>query len=179
MDLEAIIAAADKPAVLDPAVVQQRNHDLDQLLETFKRHVIDVNGDGNCFYRAVSVGLHGHEEAHADIRQSVARDIRNKAASAPLSSRATLLRRADEVSRNKSWPGEDVVYATAVCLKRVIHVYVAGGSATPLSYEPTIKPINSSPLTLALYEPGHYRAVTQQCAVATSILSNISNVLNQ
>lgn len=122
--------------------------------------------------------LHDHQDAHAVIRQSVACHIRDQATRASAGNRATLLQRAADVSKNKSWPGEDVIIASASCLQRVIHVYVAGGPATPHQYEPSIKPADVTPLLLALYEPGHYRALTQNHLDNISPFPNTNSSLN-
>lgn len=132
-------------------------------------HAIDVLGDGNCFFRSLSVCMYGHQNSHDNIRQSVSRSIINQASSAPPSERAALLQRAEYVSTTKAWPGEDVIIATAVCLQRLLHIYVAGGSAAPLVYSPDTAPADSSPLLLAFYEPGHYRSVAIQCAKASVV----------
>lgn len=36
----------------------------------------DVKADGNCMFRAVSLGLYGNEDAHAEIRQLVVRELK-------------------------------------------------------------------------------------------------------
>lgn len=122
-------------------------------------YTVDVAGDGNCFYRSLSVCLYRHEEAHADIRQKVAQSIADKASCATPDDRAALLRRAAYISRNRTWPGEDVILATAECLKRHLHIYIAGARDAPSRYSSDVMPSGTPPLTLAFYEPGHYRAV--------------------
>ena len=40
-----------------------------------KIHVQKVRGDGNCFFRIISLYVHGTEEKHEDIRSKIANEI--------------------------------------------------------------------------------------------------------
>jgi predicted DCC family thiol-disulfide oxidoreductase YuxK len=143
-------------------------------------HSVDVAGDGNCFYRSLSVCLYRHEDAHADIRLKVAQSIADKASCATPDDRAALLRRAAYVSRDQAWPGEDVILATAACLKRHLHIYVAGARDVPSRYSSDVTSSGAPPLTLAFYEPGHYRAViTSPCTLPSCSGSSKSTPGNE
>ena len=57
-----------------------------------------VNGDGNCFYRAVSFGLYGNEDRHQYIRFVVASEIIRSQAIYDVSSPTFALRDASVIT---------------------------------------------------------------------------------
>ena len=82
-------------------------------------------GDGNCFFRAVSVGLYGNEEQHIKIREQVVKEIdQNRTRYEPLT---------DNIDRHikemKHHDGRKTSYGTeaealATCFAFDIDVYI-------------------------------------------------------
>jgi OTU-like cysteine protease len=130
---------------------------LDKLLKDNNLYSIDVNGDGNCFCRALSVCIYGHQNDHVALRSAISQYVLSQSLDAPLSDREALRCMASYIAKGGTWAAEDIVLAAAHSLQRVIYVYAAG-IPTPLEYRPPSSSTNH-PLLLALYEPGHYRAV--------------------
>lgn len=95
---------------------------LRQLFAT-ELQVIEVVGDGNCFFRCLSVGLDGHQENHASLHKLVTYNIAEQADTTHPDDRAALLLRSQEVTTIRFWPG-DVMPAVADALQRPIHIYV-------------------------------------------------------
>ena len=118
-------------------------------------------GDGNCFYRAVSVSLYGDQNNYSTLRKSIANFIVSMQTGTSFADFESLRQLAANVSKDGTWAGEDVIVVTANYLQRQIHVYFASVTASPLKYSPQLATLPSTlPILIAFYEPGHYRAVT-------------------
>ena len=70
-----IINAANEPTFVEPSVIQSCIAAVDRQLYENHLHTSDVIGNGNCFYRAISVSLHGNQSKHTEIRQYVAKHV--------------------------------------------------------------------------------------------------------
>jgi OTU-like cysteine protease len=141
------------------------------------RHLqaVDVCGDGNCFFRALSVCIHGHQDNHSSLRKLIASYVSKQSDAVHPADRAALRRRAQEVAADKFWPGEDIVLAASDCLQRPILVYVAHNTSSPIQYLPSSS-INTLPaISIAFLEPGHYVAVTSAPNVHHSISAASKN----
>jgi hypothetical protein len=130
--------------------------------------VVDVQGDGNCLFRAVSLAINGDESHHAALRASVASYIEQH---------HNVLDGVTDISPDDGYSfsqhlaalrtdgtavGEDVIFAlTAVC-QRDIYVYTA--YAKPLTYHSNCTGKNA-PIRVAFFEPGHYKAVIVDCPI--------------
>jgi OTU domain-containing protein 5 len=147
---------------MEPAEIQARNTALDNQLQSKQLYPVDVEGDGNCFFRALSSSLYGHQYQHAELRASVANFLSLQADAAPVVDRVALHKHATVVAKTGTWVGEDVILAAACNLLRPIHVYIAACNSSPLIYAPSMVSTDSLPLLLAFYEPGHYRSVVQR-----------------
>ena len=162
LTVSAFVNAAAQASFIDPAEIQSRNDALNTQLHNKKLGTIDVVGDGNCFFRALSVSLHGHQCCHVLLRATIAHHVDEEAnLFASSDNRVALDQLAIYISKDGFWAGEDVIYATAKALSRSIHVYFAVNSHSPLKYTPaSIQVDMQSPLLLAFYDPRHYRAVS-------------------
>ena len=164
------MAAADVDTILNSDIIKQRIISLNQQLANKQLKAIDVQGDGNCFFRALSVSMYGHQNDHTKLRKAVARfmDIQAAEENHSLTDKEALRQRAVKISKDGEWVAEDIILATANYLKRPIHVYMAG-ACSPQVYSPSSSVTSESmPLMVAFYEPGHYRSVALQPVVSSS-----------
>ena len=167
LTLSALTNAVSRPASVSAADIKQRNEAVDKQLAAERLHSRDVTGDGNCYFRALSVCLFGHEGEHWLLRQNIVEQI-----STPGSILAGVTISDDDLhseavrghlaqlKKNGTWAGEDIILATAIHLKRNIHIYSGTGKSSPLVYSaPDSAAVNLPNIFLAYYEPGHYKAV--------------------
>ena len=129
---------------------------------------VNVTGDGNCFYRALSFILHGNEDHHTELRRSIADHLtRNYKCIFNVSNIVT---HADNISIEQHiqcmrldgvWAGEEAILAAADFLKRELHIfkYVTSSVISPTVYTPASGSCLGSPLRIAFLEPGHFHAV--------------------
>jgi OTU-like cysteine protease len=165
--LAAVLQASSTSAALDQLTIYNRQAAVDKQLADRNLTSINVLGDGNCFFRAISVCLYGHEHEHAALRADIAKHF--EATAGGLASAmdigpedyAELRKRAAIVGRDGEWAGEDVILTTSAFLQRDIHVYLAGANSSPMIYSPLVHSM-SKPINIAFYEPGHYRAVIEK-----------------
>ena len=124
---------------------------------------MDVYGNGNCFYRAISVCLHG-SQAQLNIRQNVAEHMLIHGKNIfhhvrPVLDDISIKKRADSIGNANVWAGQDAILTTADYLNRDIHVNMACIKSSPEVHSPALCIVNFPPLTVAFFEPGHYKAV--------------------
>ncbi len=150
--------ASAQPTRLDDRTIKERIHALDSQLRNKQLTTQDVAGDGNCLFRALSVCLYGHENEHTVLRASIAKHILSDNSSV-MPRYGELSKHVNNISKNGVWVGESVIVAAADYLQREIDVYIAAASVSPLVYSPHPEATQNSPLRLAFYEPGHFRAV--------------------
>ena len=155
----AIISAASTSAVLTADDIRTRNDDVMRQLSAKHLQAVDVCSDGNCFFRALSVCLNGHQDNHSSLRKLIASHVLKQAEAAHPADRAALRQRAQEVAADGFWPGEDIVLAASDFLKRPILVYAAHGNSSPIQYLPSSSINTLSPISVAFFEAGHYMAV--------------------
>ena len=137
---------------------------------------IDVIGDGNCYFRALSFCLFGHEQGHMMLRKTIVDQLFRAgnmlggvAITCEELQKDDVRKQVAKLKEDGSWVGEDMILASAAHLQREIHVYVAMDGKTAAQNSPRIysappstAPVGSLPLLLAYYEPGHYRAVVKR-----------------
>ena len=167
----AIISAASTSAEITEDDIRARNENVMFQLSIRHLQAVEVCGDGNCFFRALSVCLHGHQENHSSLRKLVASHVSKQSDAAHPADRAALRRRAQEVAADKFWPGEDIVLAASDYLQRPILVYVAHNTSSPIQYLPSSSINTLSAISVAFLEPGHYVAVTSVPNAHHSILT--------
>lgn len=126
---------------LDWAIIQRRNHLTDKLLADKNLGTVDVDGDGNCLYRALAHNLTGsHSQSlHGELRQGTARhyadnygtiyDVSNLSQADYVSIRS----QARVMATDKEYAGEVAIKAAADYLYRDIEVYTHRRPLTFLS----------------------------------------------
>ena len=122
----------------------------------------DVIGNGNCFYRAVSVSVYSDQKNYIDLRQSLAQFVSLPCQSDCISSANydSLRQLTNDIRKDGSWAGEDIILSTANFLQQPLHVYYASCTSPPLVYASELSFASQAvPVLLAFYEPGHFRAI--------------------
>jgi hypothetical protein len=162
--------AAAQPSPVDSNTVKLRNTALLKQLSDKHLTYVDVTGDGNCFYRALSYTLYGNESQHVELRRQVAdhiylhhaRIFRTSSDITP-AERASIDQSVQLMRTNRVWAGEEAILAAADFLQRELHVfkYVTSVGTSPSVYAPVSVSGSElcSPLRLAFFEPGHFQAV--------------------
>lgn len=123
---------------------------------------VDVRGDGNCFYRAACHVLHGSDDFHAELRQELA-DYVIKSGSllgglvSSSRNRTTFGMYVQALKTDGESVGEEAIIALTNMCQREVRIYTA--YIDPLVYRPACGDVIGEPVSLAFYEPGHYRAV--------------------
>ena len=124
---------------------------------------IDVIGDGNCLFRAVSKVIYGSENRHVYLRQQAANIVAESGCildgltdTSPddnhsFAEHLKVIRTPDKAV------GEDMIIALAKFFKCCIKVHIA--HSEPLIYQPLTSIVSDCSVNIAFYEPGHYRAV--------------------
>lgn len=168
--LASIIRSANEPADISHEVACQRNAAVNKHIVSLGFLPVDVTGDGNCYFRAISVALYGDELHHVELRSKIAQHIATNgniifANFCKHDDSALFKSLALNTSISGSWPGEDVIKASAHYLQRQVFIYTASPTS-PLIYEPIAN--LAEPLRLGFYEPGHYQAVVSAHQSASS-----------
>jgi hypothetical protein len=150
-------------------------------LASLKLQAADVIGDGNCFFRSISVGICGDQSLHTDLRRRTATHMATNYASlfntTGMSSvdAESVHRCVARIERANTEVGEECILTAADLLRRPIHVYkfVKPGSSgtSPTVYAPTTGTAAHAPIALAFYEPGHYCAVLPASSLVTDNLN--------
>ena len=130
------------------------------------RGLVSVNekGDRNCFFCALSVCLNGHENKHAELRNSIAKHMSNHSNDIfaddcnSQANREVLHGLAASTYNDGTWAGEHVIKAAAHFLKRELKIFISATSTSPLSYKPVSVLTTSAPIQLGFYKTGHYHA---------------------
>jgi hypothetical protein len=133
---------------------------------------VDVNGDGNCFYRAACYGLHGSDAFHAELRQELADYVVQQGSVlgglvSAANNSLMFSKYVQALLTNGECVGEEAVVALANMCVREVRIYSA--HVDPLVYMPVSGSVTGPPVSLAFFEPGHYRAVVP-------VVNNVSNL---
>jgi hypothetical protein len=123
-------------------------------------------------YRSLSVALYGSESQHAQLRLDNALHFADNYSTIFGISNllhydiASIGNQARVMRTDKEWAGEVAIKSAAVYLQRDIEFYTSATNEPPLTYHPAPRPACYQPLNfplrIALFEPGYYRAVTEQ-----------------
>ena len=156
-----MISAADKATVLDEAIVLCRNSSLNKQLSDKHLRSVNVEGDGNFFFRALSLCIVDHQRNHIALRQAAAKYIASRVTRSSSADHVALRKHAADVMKGGTWVREDVILAMAEYLEWQIHVFmhVDGNGSLPKIYSPSTNSTKQASLRIAFYEPGHYRLV--------------------
>ena len=155
--LSAIFQAASCPPEINVTDVHNRNAKFSKQLALNGLKSINVSGDGNCLFRALSVSIYGHEFNYSFLRSTVAPHILDHAACVATTDAEACRKLANTVAQKGRWVGEDVLPFAAICLKVDIQLYLAIYSMSPVLYSSGLP--GCTTVMIAFYEPGHYKAV--------------------
>ena len=72
---------------------------------------MDVIGDGNCLFRALSVVFYGREGEFSALRQSVVEHLKKSLSKSPIAN--DVHKYVSDISSNGVWVGEDIIATTA------------------------------------------------------------------
>ena len=75
--MTAIFSAASQQSAISVRDINFRNAAVDKQLDDRGLVSVNVKEDGNCFFRALSVCLHGHENKLAELCNSIAKHLSN------------------------------------------------------------------------------------------------------
>lgn len=177
LTMSALLTAAASSATHSATEVKRRNTAVDGQLEAEGLMAVNVVGDGNCFFRALSVILYRNEDKHLWLREAIVQHVL-QLADADHALPGINMDVADQTVRQQlenqrivgTWAGEDMIVAAADFLKRPVHIYTftTQTCSSPLVYSPVNGGTVSTPLCLAFYLPGHYKAV---CSITTNHLN--------
>ena len=169
--LQAIGKAATEVSHLSPREVKERNDSVNKQLQNNNIYSVNVAGDGNCFFRAVSFNLFGDEYQHSELRKVVCNkmlydaDVTAASDASPADSDfiSVIHSHIASMGRDITEVGEDVIAATAEHFQREIHLYFASVIGSPRVFFPSLESFGPwfSPILLAFYEPGHFKAVAK------------------
>ena len=94
--------------------------------------IIDVNGDGNCFFRCMSLALHDSENEHKEIRERVVRKMREDKEFYRAYISTDFEKHTEGMSnsngRDETWATEAELIAASECYNRDIYVYTKVGN---------------------------------------------------
>ena len=148
--------------VISPDDISKRTSDLENRPKSRHLLPIDVNEDGNCFYRAISFLTTGHQENHLSLRQSVADYIESQGelfggilniSKSVFGKYVSSLRSTG----NYDYVVETTVLAVADLFRCEVYIHIA--CTEPLTYKSHDNIIEHSPIQLAFFEPAHYKAI--------------------
>ena len=153
---------AIQDSMCDYQTISNRNNGLDVQLKAIGLSTIDVGGDGNCLFRAVSRSIYGNEDSHMLLRKQAVNWIRSNGN--PLSKLmgqspddgSTFADHLKRLGTCGQSVGEDAIIALSNVCKRTIIVHVA--NTAPLVYKPLMT-AGLADVVVAFYEPGHYKTV--------------------
>ena len=127
--------------------------------------------DGNCFFRALSTCLHGHQRNHMALRVSIAQYLNQQAEAAASEDRYILNQHAADIACNGI--GLVKIYCRQQQTFCKVKVYLSTDVSSPLSYNPKIPPSEDKPLlSIAFFDPGHYMAVANNLNINDEIVLN-------
>ncbi len=130
-----------------------------------KLRTVSIIGDGNCFFRSISMCIYGDQSQHKELRNNVANHVLASGKEIFTHVKDIILgdesirKSADAIRVDCSWVGEDAILATADYLKRNISIFLSSTIVSPITYYPSSCTSVRPPVRVAFYEPEHYAAV--------------------
>ena len=147
-----------------------RECSLERHLQSKQLYTVNVAGDGNCFFRAISVALYDRQKEHSAFRTSVSERVFSKATT------DVQKQFAMNILKDGTWVCGNRISTTASYLQRQMQVYFASDVSSPLVYKssfsrnlPKLVPVH-----MAFYEPGHYRCVLHRSESSSSISQGVA-----
>ena len=173
---ETILGVAKKPSAIDSTTIQKRNLYVDKQLFDNKLLSVEVEGDGNCFYRTLSYSVYGQQSNHLQLRKFIAQHLLS------YHEQIFVMKTNSEFSKkcigsmqaDGTWSEEESIVTAADFLLRdiLMHKFGTTAAASPIHYTSSMCVSSSSPLLVAFYEPGHYRSVVTDTEVTVKIDGN-------
>ena len=75
--METVLDAAKKPSAIDSATIQKRYFHVDKQLLDNNLLSVEIERDGNCFYRTMSYCLYDRQSNNSQLRKSIAQHLLN------------------------------------------------------------------------------------------------------
>ena len=135
-----------------------RNNKMEENLHSKNLTTVEINADGNCFYRAISYALLGNQDSHDLIRQDIATHVEKRGTvidgiivsnSSEFSEYISKLRTLG----NYKYIREDNILAACDLYQKEIQIYTS--LPEPLLYYPSFGGQPNETIKLALHEPDH------------------------
>ena len=130
---------------------------LDNQLHSHQLCTMDVIGDGNGLFRALSVVLYGRQGEFSVLHQSVVEHLKESLSTSPTAN--DVHKYLFDMSSEGVWVGEDIIATAVDHVQRNIYVYMSTSSTSPLVYSLQTADSMLPQLRIAFYEPGHFKAV--------------------
>ena len=134
--MEKILDAARKPSAIDSATVQKHNLHVDKQLVDNNLLSVEVEKDGNCFYRALSYCLYDRQSTNSQLRKSIAQHLLNyhEQIFGVKANREFFKKYICSLHTDGTWAGEESIVTAADFLQREILVckYSTTAAASPI-----------------------------------------------
>ena len=163
-----MLNASANTVTLDSAEVKRRNAVINGQLRAEGLRAVDVIGNGNCYFRAISVCLYNNESGHLELRKSIVNHIIELASAGDALPGISMdvedpsVRKGlDNMMQSGTWAGKDMIAATAAFLRRPVHVYTFTSvlGASPLIYpSPVQQALDVHPIRVVFT----YLVITEQ-----------------
>ena len=170
--------AVNRPSSLRQSIITSGNANVDKQLRSYHLRAEEVAGNGNFFFRAISVCLHGDQSYHTELRQMIAKHVRDNYVHIFSMDRAAIDDEeaarvcAENISTDGMWAAEEVILASASYMQRDILVYMAVNKILPVVYSLILIGPKLQPIRVAFFEPGHYCPVFEYSSQSPPTLLN-------
>ena len=122
--LNAVNDTVQRSSVISLTEIANRNASVDKQLFSMNLQTINVIGDGNCFFQAISVCGYSNQSRYKELRANVASHMlaEGKKIVARInlagSGDDSIRKSADVIKSDDSWVGEDAILAAADYLRQ-------------------------------------------------------------
>ena len=162
VSLRTVMDASNRPSSLRQSLITSRNANVDKQLRSHLLRTEEVASDGNCFFQSISVCLHGDLSHHAELRQMIAKHVRDNYVhifsmdGAAIDCEEAAWVCAENISINGTWAAEEVILASTSYMQRDILVYMTVNKISPIVCSPILIGPKLQPIRVIFFEPGHY-----------------------
>jgi hypothetical protein len=149
----------------------EQNNSVDANLDKNCLKAVDVRGDGNCLFRAVCYSLQGTEAGHEQLRNQTVDWLEGQGqllggVDVSPDDGYDLTKHVQSVRTLCTPVGEDALVVIANVCKRQLAVHIA--RSDPVVYSPDdCDSVQGTPISVAFYAPGHYKAVVRGAAACS------------
>lgn len=158
---------------------KQHEERLEERLERLNLDMLDVVGDGNCQFRAVSNALYGSQDHHLRVRAAAVAHIRDHADEYINFLGEDLELYCAEMSKSGTWGDELTLRALCDSYGVIINVVTSDQHHWYLSYTPLERKMDRE-VFLAYIAPIHYNSIKRKSSLKTmsdKALRHMSNSL--